>query len=139
MGSPEPSGARKREKGRVLSNATGGIDAAAAWPERGGAGNNQYSTNDERRDNGVNSAGWSTAGRRWGACARHRPRELRDRLILMDGYIDDDDDGDELMMMMILMVVMLSVSSGSSCWLPAAAAAATANATARHSQSVGRG
>lgn len=92
MGSPEPSGARKREKGRVLSNATGGIDAAAAWPERGGAGNNQYSTNDERRDNGVNSAGWSTAGRRWGACARHRPRELRDRLILMDGYIDDDDD-----------------------------------------------
>lgn len=98
--------------------------------------NIQQTSYDERRDNGVNSAGWSTAGRRWGACARHRPRELRDRLILMDGYIDDDDDGvddDD-----IVMVVMLLVSSGSSCWLPAAAAAAaTANATARYSQSVG--
>lgn len=57
--------------------------------------NIQQTSYDERRDNGVNSAGWSTAGRRWGACARHRPRELRDRLILMDGYIDDDDDGDD--------------------------------------------
>lgn len=54
--------------------------------------NIQQTSYDERRDNGANSAGWSTAGRRWGACARHRPRELRDRLILMDGYIDDDDD-----------------------------------------------
>lgn len=30
--------------------------------------NIQQTSYDERRDNGVNSAGWSTAGRRWGAC-----------------------------------------------------------------------